>query len=92
MKKRVLICLIASMAVMYNLSAKDKDPVLMEVGGDKVTLSEFEYLYHKNSQQQIEKEPLDKYVDRFVVYNLNFYYAKAAGIETTKSFVKEYKM
>ncbi len=92
MKKRVLICLIASMAVMYNLSAKDKDPVLMEVGGDKVTLSEFEYLYHKNSQQQIEKEPLDKYVDRFVVYKLKVADAKAAGIDTTKSFVKEYTM
>ena len=92
MSKRMLIGMVASMAVMFNLSAKDKDPVLMEVGGDKVTLSEFEYLYHKNSQQQIEKEPLDKYVDRFVVYKLKVADAKAAGIDTTKSFVKEYTM
>ncbi len=30
-----------------------KDPVIMTVNGVDVPKSEFEYLYHKNSQQQI---------------------------------------
>ena len=66
------------------------DPVLMEIGNDKVTLSEFEYLYNKNSQQQIEKESLDEYVERFVIYKLKVEDAKAAGIDTTSAFKKEF--
>lgn len=68
-----------------------KDPALMIVNGDAVKLSEFEYLYHKNNQQQIEKETLDQYLDRFVVYKLKVADAKAAGIDTTKSFKNEFK-
>ena len=43
-----------------------KDPVLMTINGKDIHLSEFEYLYKKNNQQQVEKETLDQYVDRFV--------------------------
>ena len=43
-----------------------KDPVLMKINGKDIKLSEFEYLYQKNNKQQIEKETLEKYVDRFV--------------------------
>ena len=46
------------------------DPVLMTVNNKKVTLSEFEYLYKKNLEQQVNKESLDEYVDRFIVYKL----------------------
>lgn len=66
------------------------DPVLMEVGNDKIGLSEFEYLYHKNSQQQLEKESLEDYLDRFIVYKLKVEEAKDAGIDTTAAFKKEF--
>ena len=33
-----------------------KDPVLMTINGKDIHLSEFEYLYKKNNQQQVEKE------------------------------------
>ena len=32
-----------------------KDPVVMTVDGKDVLKSEFEYLYHKNSRQQLEQ-------------------------------------
>ena len=67
-----------------------KDPVVMEVGGEKVPLSEFEYLYNKNNRQQIEKESLEKYVDRFIVYKRKVAAARDAGIDTTQSYKKEY--
>ena len=40
--------------------AKVEDPVLMTINGKDVKLSEFEYLYHKNNQQQVEKETLEQ--------------------------------
>lgn len=67
----------------------EKDPVLMTVNGKDVKLSEFEYMYQKNNKQQIEKESLNDYVDRFVVYKLKVADAEAAGLDTTKSFINE---
>ena len=61
----------------------------MTVNGKDVKLSEFEYLYQKNNKQQLEKESLEDYVDRFVVYKLKVADAEAAGLDTLESFKKE---
>ena len=71
------------------LATAAKDPVLMKINGKDIKLSEFEYLYHKNSQQQLEKETLEQYVDRFVTYKLKVADAEAQGIDTIPSFQKE---
>lgn len=67
------------------------DPVLMTINGKDIKLSEFEYLYHKNNQQQVEKETLEQYVDRFVLYKQKVADAEAAGIDTTSAFIKEFE-
>ena len=72
------------------LATAAKDPVLMKINGKDIKLSEFEYLYHKNSQQQIEKETLEQYVDRFVTYKLKVADAEAAGIDTLSTFQREF--
>ncbi len=88
---RIIKLLTMPVALLCAMPLLADDPVLMEVGNDKVTLSEFEYLYNKNSQQQLEKESLDEYIDRFVVYKLKVEDAKAAGIDTTSAFKKEFE-
>ena len=67
------------------------DPVLMTINGKDIKLSEFEYLYHKNNQQQVEKESLEQYVDRFVLYKQKVADAEEAGIDTTELFRKEFE-
>ena len=67
------------------------DPVLMTINGKDIKLSEFEYLYHKNNQQQVEKETLEQYVDRFVLYKQKVADAEAAGIDTTRVFINEFE-
>ena len=67
------------------------DPVLMTINGKDIKLSEFEYLYHKNNQQQVEKESLEQYVDRFVLYKQKVADAEAAGIDTTRLFKTEFE-
>ncbi|MGM9833153.1 MAG: peptidylprolyl isomerase [Candidatus Limisoma sp.] len=71
-------------------AATKKSPVLMTVDGKDVTLAEFEYMYNKNNQQQLAKQPLDTYLDMFTVYKLKVADAINEGIDTTKSFQKEY--
>lgn len=66
-----------------------KDPVVMTVNGEEVPKSEFEYLYHKNSQQQIDAQPLEEYVGMFELYKMKVADAKAEGIDTTASFLSE---
>lgn len=66
-----------------------KDPVVMTVNGVNVPLSEFQYLYHKNSRQQLAPQPLDEYVGMFEIYKLKVAAAKEAGLDTLESFRNE---
>ena len=61
----------------------------MTVNGVDVPKSEFEYLYHKNSQQQMAPQPINEYVEMFVNYRLKVADACAAGIDTTSAFRQE---
>lgn len=67
-----------------------KDPEVMKINGKSIKLSEFEYLYNKNKQQQVEPQTFDQYVDMFVNYKLKVADAEANGIDTTKNFTKEF--
>lgn len=66
-----------------------KDPIIMTVNGVDVPKSEFEYLYNKNSQQQINPQTLDEYVEMFKLYKMKVADARAEGIDTVSSFLKE---
>lgn len=74
---------------LFALVMAAKDPVIMTVNGVDVPKSEFEYLYGKNSQQQLTRQPLEEYVEMFKLYKLKVADAKAEGIDTTAAFRKE---
>lgn len=86
MKKPILTG-VGLAAVLLAYAAKD--PVIMTINGKDVTKSEFEYLYNKNSQQQINPQTLDEYVEMFKLYKMKVADAKAAGLDTTAKFRKE---
>lgn len=86
MKKTVAAGL-GACAVALGFAAKD--PVIMTVNGVDVPRSEFEYLYNKNSQQQINPQTLEEYVEMFKLYKMKVADAKAEGIDTTAAFLKE---
>ncbi|MDE6491500.1 MAG: peptidyl-prolyl cis-trans isomerase, partial [Muribaculaceae bacterium] len=91
MEKRILPIMFMALSALVASAKAPSDPVLMSVNGVDVPLSEFEYLYHKNNAQQANPQPLDEYVDMFVTYKLKVADAKAAGIDTTKAFIKEFE-
>lgn len=91
MKQIILPMAIAAMVCSPAMWAKaPADPVLMTVGGNPVTLGEFEYLYHKNNTQQLEPQTIDDYLQMFIVYKQKVADAKAAGIDQTEAFQKEF--
>lgn len=67
------------------------DPVLMTVGGKPVTLSEFEYLYHKNNVQQSTPQDIEEYLKLFISYRQKVAAAEDLGLDQTESFQKEFK-
>lgn len=80
------------MALALTTAAKaPKDPVVMTVDGTPVTLSEFEYLFHKNADQQVEQESVDQYLQRFIDYKLKVIQARHERQDTTASFKKDFK-
>ncbi len=71
------------------LSGFAKDDVIMTVNGVDVPRSEFEYLYHKNQQQQMEPQTLENYTEMFKIYKLKVADAIDQKIDTLPSFQNE---
>lgn len=90
MKKQLLVLGAMGLTLAAAWAAQSTDPVLMNVAGKNVHLSEFEYLYHKNMSQQVQPQSLDEYVNMFVDYKLKVADAEAAGIDTTQAFLTEF--
>lgn len=89
-----IVTLLLTVACIVPAAAKtnDKtsDPVVMNIAGDDVRLSEFSYLYNKNSEQQAEPVSLDEYVQMFVNYKLKVRAAHDARIDTLPSYLAEF--
>lgn len=90
MKKAIASLALVAVAAVGLIQAKGhKEEVLMTVNGKPVTLNEFEYLYHKNSSQQLAPQTVDEYLDMFVTYKQKVAAAEEAGIDKTEAFQKE---
>lgn len=71
--------------------AQTADPVIMTINGKDVARSEFEYSYNKNNADGvIDKKSVADYVDLFINYKLKVEAAKAARLDTMKSFQTEF--
>jgi peptidyl-prolyl cis-trans isomerase SurA len=70
---------------------KSEDAVLMTIGGNRVTVSEFENVYHKNNTKEsaADAKSLNEYVDLFVNFKLKVKEAEELGLDTAKAFREE---
>ncbi len=74
----------------FVIAQKNNDAVLMTIGGTKVTVSEFENVYHKNnSKESNDPKSLNDYVDLFVNFKLKVKEAEELGLDTAKAFREE---
>lgn len=90
MKKQILAFSVLGASMAMLAATASDDPVLMNIAGKNVRLSEFEYLYNKNNSQQAQPQSLDEYLTMFIDYKLKVADAEAAGIDTTQSFITEF--
>ena len=88
MKLKLFVSAFLIAGVALGVSAV-KDPVLMKIDKKAVKASEFEYLYKKNLEQQVNKESIDEYIDRFVNYKLKVAEAERLGYDTLPRIKEE---
>lgn len=92
MRMKLQSILLGLLLIGGTASAQTADPVVMTVGGQPVTRSEFEYSYNKNnSEGVIDKKSVNEYVDLFVNYKLKVRAAEDAHLDTLSSFKKEFE-
>lgn len=87
MKKTTIAAFALAAVSIFDAAAKDE--VIMTVNGQNVGRSEFEYLYNKNRQQQVEPQTLEQYAEMFKIYKLKVADALDQHLDTLPSFTKE---
>ena len=94
MKKIILAAGVLLMSANLAFAAKPKvshdEQILLTIDGTAVTVGEFEYLYHKNNEQQLVPQSIDEYLEMFINYKLKVAEAEAAGLDTTAAFRQEF--
>jgi peptidyl-prolyl cis-trans isomerase SurA len=81
-----------SFIISQNIIAQDNnDDVLLEVGGEKITKSEFLNVYKKNNtkDQTIDKKSLNEYLDLYINFKLKVREAEDLGLDTIDAFKRE---
>lgn len=80
-------------AGLFALTAQNNDRVLLEIGGDEITVDEFLSVYNKNRNvgDDIDPKSMDEYLDLFINFKLKVKEAESRGLDTIPSFVNELK-
>jgi len=95
--KTGIMCVVSAMIFTVAAHAQgitsvktDGSSVLMTVGNEQVTLSEFEAIFRKNNNNKtITRESLDEYIDLFTKFRLKVKEAKELKMDTSRAFVNE---
>lgn len=93
MKKLISSCLlILSSAAVFAQPANLKEKVLFTVADDTVTAGEYMAVYNKNRNlgEDIDPKTPSEYLDLYVNFKLKVHEAKATGMDTMPSFMREY--
>ena len=90
MKKIVSTLLLA--VLVLTISAQEKDPVLLKIGGKDVKLSEFNAIFNKNnSNDKATDESVQEYLDLYIKFKLKVREAEDLGYDTLPKFIDELK-
>ena len=68
---------------------QDEDPVVLTIGNEQITRSEFLNFYNKNNNSQdekITKADLDEYLNLFINFRMKVLDAKEKGLDTNAAF------
>jgi peptidyl-prolyl cis-trans isomerase SurA len=92
MLKKILTSCALCLSIVGAYAQQNVDPVVMTVGDEPVTRSEFEYNFNKNNTDAVvDKKTVREYADLFAVYKMKVRAALDAKMDTITSFQKEFR-
>ncbi len=91
MKKILRLMVPAMLLTCLTAGAQNNDPVLLTVGGETVTKSDFIRAYQKNSSlSEATEADLREYLELYTNYRMKVQEAKAMQLDTAKAFQSEW--
>ena len=94
MKSKSILILFVGLIATASIFAQDKSPALFTIGNEPVSVKEFKYIYEKNNSGEkklYSEKSLRDYLDLYINFKLKVKAAKAAGMDTSAKFTKEFK-
>jgi len=94
MKNIILKTALLFSVLLYSsaLLAQKKNPVLLTVDGQNISLSEFEAVYKKNNRDEVvDQKDLEEYLDLYINFRLKVREAEELGLDTVRKFIEELK-
>lgn len=80
-------------AVLFSsaIYAQKNDPVLLNIGDEQITQSEFTAVYKKNNidGDVMDKKSVEEYLDLYIKFKLKVKEAEALGMDTVSTFINE---
>jgi len=75
-----------------DLFAQEKNPALLTVDGQSISLAEFEAVYKKNNRNEVvDQKDLEEYLELYINFRLKVREAESLGLDTLKKFIEELK-
>ncbi len=89
----LLMIAILSVSTLTLSAQKTNDPVLLSVGDQNITVSEFMAVYQKNNVdgEVLDRKSLEEYLDLYINFKLKVKEAEDLGLDTVPSFTNELK-
>jgi peptidyl-prolyl cis-trans isomerase SurA len=89
MKKIGLLLLLVTVSTI-GIKAQEKEEILLTIGGNKVSLAEFNAIYNKNNtKEDVSQESINEYLDLYIKFKLKVTEAEELGYDTLPQFTKE---
>jgi len=86
-----LLTVLFSFIAFGSLKAQVKDPILITIGGENITKSEFEKVFKKNNSKNgtSDQKAVADYLELYINYKLKVREAIDQGLDTVSTFVNE---
>ena len=79
-----------ALALMASSTQKTNDEILLTVGTEEITVSEFQSVFQKNNNlEEVTEEEMMEYLDLFVKFQMKVLDAEEMQLDTFASFQKE---
>jgi peptidyl-prolyl cis-trans isomerase SurA len=88
---KILVLILAFSIQLFAVAQEKDDRVLLSIGDEDVTVSEFLNIYKKNNvdTELSDKKSLEEYLQLYINFRLKVKQARDLGMDTAKAFIEE---